>query len=145
MNEQTPSAIEKTRNPFTKMNIDNNVIIIAGYAIFFSAWNFAAPVPATILMLLSGFLMILSGIFFVAYKVYRIIVHTFYFRRLAKDLENNRVDPDKKIEAYKNAEIAFAAQSMKAGSWFLVPSILSAMSGTSIFIYQLFIGFFSHR
>jgi phosphomevalonate kinase len=104
---------------------------------------FAAPVPTPILMLLSGFLVILSAALFVAYKVYGMIARPLYFRRLAKDLENNKVDPDRRIEVHKNAEIAFATQSMKVGSWFLVPSILSAISGTSVFMYQLFIGFFA--
>lgn len=145
MNEQTPSAIGKTRNLFTKTNIGRNVVIIAGYAIFFSVWNFVAPVPTPILMLLSGFLVILSATLFVAYKVYGMIARPLYFRRLAKNLENNKVDPDQRIEVHKNAEIAFATQSMKVGSWFLVPIILSAMSGTSVFMYQLFIGFLSQR
>lgn len=123
-------------------NIDSNVIVIAGYAIFFSVWNFTAPVPTPILMLLSGFLMILSGIFFVAYKVYRMIAHAFHFSRLTKGLENNKDDPDRRIEVHKNAEIAFATQSMKVEPWFLVPSLLSALTGTSVFIYQLFIDFF---
>lgn len=145
MNEQTPSPIEKIPNLFTKMNIDSNVVIIAGYAIFFSVWNFAAPVPTPILMLLSGFLVILSATLFVAYKVYGMIAHTLYFRRLAKDVKNNKVDPGQRIKVHKNAEIAFARQSMKVGSWFLVPITLSAMSGTSVFMYQLFIGFFAQR
>ena len=111
--------MEFTIGFFRKLHIDPNVIVMAGYAIFFSVWNLTAPFAPTTLMLLSAFLIMLSALFFVAYKIYRIFARTIYFRRVAKNQDGNEAE----------AEIAFNLQSTKVEPWFVVPSILSALSG----------------
>ena len=116
-----------------------NLILIAGYAAFFTFWSQLNDELPPFIFSLAGLLIIASLLCFVSWEVTKMIWGNLSIRRVQAELNGAPPGPNT-IAKFQEALTSFEQKSGKIWVWFLVPTIcFGACAGL------LLLGFFTWR
>ena len=123
---------------YSKATAYANVVIIAGYAAFFTLWSSMKDKLPDTAMFTTAILMSLSVILFILFEVYKMIASSFYFRRLSKLFEQNK-DAQFVITEFQEDGRKFDLQMSRIWVFVFVPTLVLGLSAASILVYHFFL------
>jgi hypothetical protein len=104
-----------------------NLILVAGYAAFFTIWKTMKPDLNKVLILSSGLLVLVSALLFVVSEVYGMFARTLHFRKLQKKLAQ---EPSPTfVQEVQTAEQEFEAKAFRIWLVVFIPTVLLGVSG----------------
>lgn len=112
-----------------------NLIIVAGYVLFFTFWNEIRKDLDYFWSSLSVIFMIISVIFFIAWEITQMINSSLYFKKLH---ETFKIAPDKyssEIEGFYKKSNEFKARLASIWVWELVLTIIPGLIGLAILLF----------
>ncbi len=104
-----------------------NLILVAGYAAFFTVWKAMKSDLNEILILLSGLLVLVSVLLFVFFEVYGMFVRTLHFGDLQRKLAQ-KPSPTF-VQEIQAAEKELMAKAFRVWRIIFVPTVLLGMVG----------------
>lgn len=134
-NKQIDVLKEILTHAYSKAAAYTNVIIIAGYAAFFTLWNsMDGKLPAKP-MFAAAICISLSVIIFILFEVYKMIKSSLYFRMLGKEFEKVQ-KPDIVIAKFQAEGQKFDQKMSMIWIYVLIPTLALGLTGAGILIYQ---------
>ncbi len=113
-----------------------NLILVAGYAGFFAFWaSLSDKIPAWMFSL-SGFLILLSLVLFIAWEIIKSVWQAFHMRRIGKILAGQK--GPKIIAQYEAAFASYQIKTTAVWVFFLVPTVVTGLGAAFCLI-----GFFA--
>jgi hypothetical protein len=102
----------------------SNLIMLGGYAGVFALWQLTKNHLSKQATLITAFLMSISILLFVGYEIYKMIHHSWFFRRLNK-LLISYIKESERIDAWKIAWQEYSRLESRVWIFFLVPTVLT--------------------
>jgi hypothetical protein len=135
--QELATQLQSNSNGYT------NLVLVAGYAGFFTFWATLSNTLPQWLYLLTGLLIISSLLAFIGWEVIKMIWSTLYFNRVQRDLSRN---PGRETVArFQNSIQQFVRASNRVWIWFLVPTVaLGFGAGACVlgfFVWRMYHGF----
>lgn len=124
---------ELITHSYSKASTYTNVVIVAGYVVFFTIWNSLKTSLSPFLALTSALCLTLSAVIFVLFEVYKMISTSVHIRKLSKLL--NQEDPQKIIADSKREILKVERIGFKVWLIALLPTVVFGLAGASILLY----------
>lgn len=139
--KQLQAVLDLTGRLQTNAVAYTNLVIVAGYAAFFTFWgNLENNLPQW-LHALSGLFILLSLLLFLAWEVTKMIWSAFHLRQLERQFHNRPPEPNL-ISHFQQAVGTFERRINRLWIWFLVPTVVFGLAGgcclISFFVRQLY-------
>ena len=121
-----------------------NLILVAGYAAFFTFWSQLNDELPSFIFNLAGFLIIASLLCFIFWEVTKMIWGNLSIRRVQAELDVAKPGPNA-LAKFQEELISFERRSGKVWVWFLVPTIAFGVGAglllLGFFAWRLFLNF----
>jgi hypothetical protein len=134
--KQIKAAQELTTQLQSNANTYTNLVLVAGYAGFFTFWATLSKALPPWLYLLTGFLIISSLLAFIGWEVTKMVWGTLHLNAVQKNL-TGKAGPEV-LAQFQNSLQQFARASNRVWVWFLVPTVVFGF-GAGICVLGFFI------
>lgn len=124
---------------FEKAAAYDNVIMIAGFAAFYTTWSGAAEHLERAVVLWSGTLITLSLALYVCWHIYNMVIRQRGQRRFAQAIQT-ATDPLKFESAWTKAEVAYRKDTtIMLGRWLFVfaPCVVTGLAAAVVLVIGL--------
>lgn len=121
-----------------------NLIIVGGYAAFFTFWATLRGEMPSWLFATAGFLITSSLLIFISWEIGKMVWTSVHLNRIQQQLTSEAPSPDV-LKKFQSESASFGRRMHRLWPWFMIPSVLLGLGAgltlLGFFLYRLWNGF----
>jgi len=130
--QQMESIKEIVTHSYGRAAAYNNLIMVAGYAVFFAMWKSVKDEFSRTVILASGILVITSALLFVIAQVHAMFTRTMFFRDMFKKFAK-KPSPSF-VQDVQSAEQEFARKMFRSWLILFIPTLVTGLVGAVLLL-----------